>query len=422
MAEGEELGLGSGSGGDEDKEEAAAKAKISSAGDMTEDPSAAAKEQRPRGYHKGPLSKSPPTINVGDKKTKPGGSKKKMGRKDTDSLPALKGGRARKPRPSRSSKNSSRGSSKKNVGDIDVGDDFDDNGNTVASSCSNNTSFGGVAADLINSTQYLAYSWDALRLGTELGTVALNERLGLSGEHALTAVQALEIINTLRTRTLLPPPGSALHAAAKKDPGRLGTDGRPSSLLRGEDNNDGIDEVNEEEEDEDGVKGNKDENKEDQLSPELSKPPSCPSMQTAQKTVEVSTTHPTSPSCASTSTSTPFLPLPTLDHLYRMLCEQDADDGSTSRRTAHYLTAEGCVERLRGLENRTCELMLRQRDVMRRGRALGLTPDVNPEMREEVRRAMGYRTEEEMMPPSPFQPPTASKAPPPLWSGRRTVR
>jgi len=67
----------------------------------------------------------------------------------------------------------------------------------------------------LSSSANLSYSWDALKLGKELGSAALNRfmaRHSPSGDAPeLTAQQTLQVVNSLRLKTILPPAESPLH-------------------------------------------------------------------------------------------------------------------------------------------------------------------------------------------------------------------
>lgn len=232
------------------------------------------------------------------------------------------------------------------------------------------------AAALLNSSQYLAYSWDSLRLGEELGTAALNEYmerlrsrdiLGTYGGlgamsqlpgmactpiHSpspsrdmakLTAQQTLQIMNTLRAKTSLPPPGSDLHRIVQKN--RF----ENRRELYGDDSED------------DDTVGKESET----VRPKQSHKYGRRSEKGGQRQSVTAE--------AETATG-PKIPFKTLARLYESMCAQDADDGSSARREAHYLSAKACVEKLRSLENRACELKLRERELMQEGKKVGLLP------------------------------------------------
>jgi len=63
----------------------------------------------------------------------------------------------------------------------------------------------------------IAYSWEDLKLGTESGSAALNEYINkkpfdtLKDCEKVTAHQLMQIFNSLRAKTCLPPVGSSLH-------------------------------------------------------------------------------------------------------------------------------------------------------------------------------------------------------------------
>jgi len=69
------------------------------------------------------------------------------------------------------------------------------------------------------------------------------------------------------------------------------------------------------------------------------------------------------------------MPFKNLARLYQKLCYQDADDGSASKREAHFLTARACIKKLRFLENRATELSKMEDSIMFEGKELGLLPN-----------------------------------------------
>ena len=72
-----------------------------------------------------------------------------------------------------------------------------------------------------------------------------------------------------------------------------------------------------------------------------------------------------------TPTSRTEIPYEKLKTLYETMCEQDVDDGSSNRREIRYLTADALMEKLRNLENRACELKLKQDKVLGQAQKLG---------------------------------------------------
>lgn len=277
------------------------------------------------------------------------------------------------------------------------------------------SSTSAATSELIHSTEYLAYSWDILRLGTRLGTAALNDCLSggfgadVSGGNGrwcrrkgpLTAVQALQIVSSLRTKTIAAPAGSALHDVVRRDPdGRLGTDGGRAILHVGLGSGaETDDDDDEEEEDPDSAR-----DAEEEAPVPLPPPPT---------TAIIADSGPG---------SGPSLPLTALSRLYRLVCDQDADDGAAGRRESHYLSADACADRLRRLENRACELRVKQRAIMETGRMLGLDGQRNPSLRDEVRWRMGYRTSGEVMSVPPRRPIPLSSSVVPWTTAMRTSR
>mmetsp|Transcript_30092 Transcript_30092/g.36755 ORF Transcript_30092/g.36755 Transcript_30092/m.36755 type:complete len:363 (-) Transcript_30092:116-1204(-) len=184
---------------------------------------------------------------------------------------------------------------------------------------------------LMNSSQYLAYSWDGLRLGEELGASALNEFIGrvtnngFDGgsdvdDYRLTAQDTLKIVDGLRAKTCFPPKNSDLHGVVQKT--RFDNNKELPSDDDGDNDNDNDDRKDSSE---DGGG-------------------------------ELRT------------------PLKSLARMYEFMCAQDADDGSYIRREMHYLSAKACVEKLRNLENTVCDLKLKETSVTDRAMALGLHP------------------------------------------------
>jgi len=151
------------------------------------------------------------------------------------------------------------------------------------------------------------YSWGVLRLGKELGSVALNEYLGRSRSSSADAAagnfkmhgcdtpyspeQTLQIIETLRPKTCVPPKDSFLHKVVL---GR-GQVGKAALTI---------------------------------------KTLSDPDLQNALRSI------------------------------YELMCKQDADDGSSFRRETQYMSALSCTDKLAALENTAFRLKLREDEVM----------------------------------------------------------
>ena len=68
--------------------------------------------------------------------------------------------------------------------------------------------------EIIQNSTNVVYSWDALQLGEKLGSAALNQFFADANEGRapkLNSRQVLQIISSMRVKTILPPPGSLLH-------------------------------------------------------------------------------------------------------------------------------------------------------------------------------------------------------------------
>jgi hypothetical protein len=75
------------------------------------------------------------------------------------------------------------------------------------------------AETFLSTSANLAYSWDTLGLGQDLGSAALNRYMAhCSNENSpqLTALQTLQIVNSLRLQTIMPPESSALHRVIQR--------------------------------------------------------------------------------------------------------------------------------------------------------------------------------------------------------------
>jgi hypothetical protein len=78
----------------------------------------------------------------------------------------------------------------------------------------------GPNEQVIQSSTNVVYSWDSLKLGAELGSAALNDFFAYANEGRapkLNSRQALQIISSMRVKTVLPPPGSDLHSVVHKN-------------------------------------------------------------------------------------------------------------------------------------------------------------------------------------------------------------
>lgn len=75
------------------------------------------------------------------------------------------------------------------------------------------------AETFLSTSANLAYSWDTLGLGQDLGSAALNRymaRCSNDNSPQLTALQTLQIVNSLRLQTIMPPESSALHCIIQR--------------------------------------------------------------------------------------------------------------------------------------------------------------------------------------------------------------
>jgi hypothetical protein len=220
---------------------------------------------------------------------------------------------------------------------------------------------------MVHHAHYLAYPWDGLQLGTHLGSAALNEylreqlreevvhtgvvRRGQSVPQ-FTAHQCLPMVQSLRARTIVPPPKSELHSIIQKP--LLGIANRATAISKASSNQaDGeeymevaVDMVDEDD-------------------PEKTK------MQHFYG---------------------PKIPFRSLAKLYETMCAQDVDDGREARRQAQFTTSEACIDRLRGMEDRISALKLREQRVLETARHVGLMPADGNAMssgNEEINRLLG---------------------------------
>jgi len=231
-----------------------------------------------------------------------------------------------------------------------------DGDSTNNPSCATDIS-GNVAENaLLHNSQYLAYSWDSLKLGQNVGSVALNNYLNRGGggsrsnenngrgcRSKLSPQQTLQIMNSLRPKTVLPPPGSELHDIIKLHYKTMTT----TTAWEHTD-------VEFERE------------------------------SVSKTKIETEANH---PSISSTTTDTKFhsstlpaaiqppklqLPLDSIKNLCELLQAQDEDDGAAARRKTHHLTAAACIDTLKSIENTVCEYKLRHETLTREGEELGL--------------------------------------------------
>jgi hypothetical protein len=187
--------------------------------------------------------------------------------------------------------------------------------------------------DLIHASQYMSYSWDSLQLGSVLGSAAYNSFLrnqmlcdpSIQQVPQLTPQQTLQIMQSLRPRTILPPTESGLHSVVQHD---LLQNRR--SLYEDSDNDDWDEYRHEEDEEIDGGKSQHDE-----------------------------------------ESSSPRLPFGTLARLYENMCSQDVDDWSRFRHEAQYLRGNECMDKLQEMESEITTLKEREQHILQTGRDLG---------------------------------------------------
>jgi hypothetical protein len=186
---------------------------------------------------------------------------------------------------------------------------------------------------LVHASQYMAYSWDSLQLGTVLGSAAYNSFLrnqmlcdpSIQQVPQLTPQQTLQIMQSLRPRTIIPPTESGLHSVVQHN---LLQNRR--SLYEDSDNDDWGDYRHEEDEE---INGGKSQNEEE--------------------------------------SSSPRLPFGTLARLYENMCSQDVDDWSSFRREAQYLRGNECMDKLQEMESEITTLKEREQRILQTGRDLG---------------------------------------------------
>jgi len=223
-------------------------------------------------------------------------------------------------------------------------------------SCATDSSGDAVENAIRHNSQYLAYSWDSLKLGQNVGSVALNNYLNRGGggsrpnenngrgrRSKLSPQQTLQIMNSLRPKTVLPPPGSELHDIIKLHYKTMTT----TTAWEHTD-------VEFERESVSKTKIEKEANH-----------PSISSTTTDKKFY--SSTLP-----AAIQPPKLQLPLDSIKNLCELLQAQDEDDGATARHKTHHLTAAACIDTLKSIENTVCEYKLRHEALIREGEELGL--------------------------------------------------
>ena len=178
------------------------------------------------------------------------------------------------------------------------------------------------AGSLLNSSDALAYSWDALRLGTELGSAALHERgVREAGRHGglagipPTAAEVLQLARSVRPGMCLPPRGSFLYQAVQCTAAH-------NELWRGSDP--------------DGE--------------------TC-----ARIDAQIRSGWPGSPPPPPGALLVPYT---AMSRLYEAMCQHEADKGVVFGTQTHYLTAPEVVERMRAAENGTAALAAMEREVL----------------------------------------------------------
>jgi len=213
----------------------------------------------------------------------------------------------------------------------------------------------------MRNSQYLAYPWDSLGLGESVGSVALNEYIdraaGNTGAQAgrsnLSPHQTLQIMESLRPKTVLPPPGTELYDIIKLHYTTTTTTAWEHI----------------------------DTNPKPPPSPTKHEPahnPTSPTPTTTTDRQNNNNNNNNAPPPSATNVPSPppppplRLPLDSLQKLCESLQAQDEDDGTTERRRTQHLTADACVERMKSIENTVFEYRLRHERLMREGEELGL--------------------------------------------------
>ena len=273
-----------------------------------------------------------------------------------------------------------------------IGDDVEEEGNAgtdgsstvelfssevaLASGATHFTSASQAAtATLVNSTDNLAYSWDDLKLGTELGMGALDaDRLRMSrglkiiAKYAsaappepLSADHTLQMIHRLRPKACLPRAGSCLFGVVRQtklenerwyggDPERFAdeVDRRISEKVK------------EKSKTEIGGVSNKKQHGYIDRAQSTNEPQHKGEGVTSAEKGKENIAVPLSEVLG------PIVPLSSIARVYETLCSQDADDGSAYFNGCNYLSASAMVEELRTFENGLfAELEMRERDLMR---------------------------------------------------------
>lgn len=164
------------------------------------------------------------------------------------------------------------------------------------------------ALQVIQSYTNVVYCWDALKLGEELGSAALNDFFASANEGRnapkLNSRQVLQIVSSMRVKTVVPPPGSKLHKVVHK-----------ARLIQ-----------------EDSAALDHD---------------------------------------IALESTTPMVPFEKLEKVYETMCLQDIDDGSANRREVQHMNIESLMEKFRSFENHACDLKMREDEVMATARQLG---------------------------------------------------
>mmetsp|Transcript_15489 Transcript_15489/g.34578 ORF Transcript_15489/g.34578 Transcript_15489/m.34578 type:complete len:400 (-) Transcript_15489:60-1259(-) len=283
------------------------------------------------------------------------------------------------------------------------------------------------AATILNSTDTLAYSWDGLKLGSEVGIAALaadssrvSHRLKDSANAAssippeppepLSTTQTLHMIRRLRPKTCLPPPGSGLFGVVRRtkfenerwyggDHERfadevdkrimkkaLSTYGKQSEAMASEHCCvEGGETVQE--------KGEKDvvETLNEAKESSTDKASCTREQQQHESAGETSIEKEKEGKALASKSCAPVVPFTALARVYETLCSQDADDGTAFRNGCNYLTSSAMVDQLRSVENELLsELEMRERDVMRG------SSDLVDDTTKDVALLLGYRTLEDM--------------------------
>jgi len=236
------------------------------------------------------------------------------------------------------------------------------------------------------------YTWNSLQLGTTTGTAALNnflkDRRNESFPLEFTSLQSLQIINSLRPKTYLPPLESGLNEVLFLDPRtselECDLDVSLNDLLTIE--NDSSNSTEEENRIEDkmvwrdlemashsrsvgtsciALRGRSD-SKEISINQRYAKDEGDSHNDGDEEDDDDDTT------VNRTALETISLPTNELLSLYQTMLAQDINDGTEFRREASLIPAWACADRLQSMENDASRLVFWQKTIEREGQELGL--------------------------------------------------